>query len=307
LTDFLIGAGGWAYFQVPGLRSLETYANAFNFVEVNSTFYEIPNLRLVKSWRQRVPADFEFSVRCHKDVTHRFRLNPLTEALSTFKVMMDICRILQSKYMILVTPPSLGFSREKIESIRDFFESFNLTGVRIVWEVRRRRGEPVPSSLISLMQEYSVIHCVDLSREESAIDSSIVYTRVFGKGEHNIYQFTDEELMEIDEKIISKESDTAVISFHNVKMYKDAARYKIYKQTKEFFPVTKAKGQQSLREVLMEDAEFPASKEELIWDQGWKVIDLTDDRRIHAHRLLEQLPDKRFRDIEEVMMNLLKI
>ncbi len=84
------------------------------------------------------------------------------------------------------------------------------------------------------MQEYNIIHCVDFSREEPAIDSNIVYTRVFGKGEYNIYPFTDEELVEIDKKITSKESDTAVISFHNVKIYKDAARYKIYKKTKKF-------------------------------------------------------------------------
>lgn len=307
MTDFLIGAGGWAYFQVLGSRPLEAYVKAFNFVEVNSTFYQIPNPRIVKSWRQRVPTNFKFAVRCHKDVTHRFQLNPCIEALNTFTVMADICRILNSEYMVLGTPPSLDFSRAKIESIRDFFESLNLKGIRIIWEVRRRGGEPVPSSLISLMQEYSVIHCVDLSRETAAIDSNIVYTRLFGKGEHNIYQFTDEELMEIDKKIISKESDTAIISFHNVKMYKDAARYKIYKQTNKFSPVTKAKGKQSLREILMEDAEFPTSKEELIYDQGWKVIDLTDYTNIHAQKLLEQLPDKQFRDIEEVMMNLRSI
>jgi uncharacterized protein YecE (DUF72 family) len=303
MTKYLIGAGGWAYFHVPGLSHLEAYAQAFNFVEVNSTFYEIPSLGLVKSWRQRVPTDFEFSVRCHKDVTHRFKLEPFTEAINTFKMMVDICSILKSHFLVLLTPPSLDFTPNKIESIRHFFESIEQKRVRIIWELRRR-GEPIPSDLLSLMKDYHIIHCVDLSKEDPLIDSNIVYTRVFGKGEHNIYQFTDEELLEIDERIYNKESETAVISFHNVKMYKDAARYKIHHQTKTFPPVTKAKGQQSLMEVLGEDVEFPISKQELIKDQGWKVIDLTDDKRIHASRLLETLPDKRFRNIEEVMKNL---
>jgi hypothetical protein len=154
------------------------------------------------------------------------------------------------------------------------------------------------------MQEYGIIHCADLSREEPAVDSGTVYTRVFGKGEHNVYQFTDEELVEVDRRIMSRDHRTAVVSFHNIRMYKDAARYKIYKQTERFSPVTKAKGQQSLKEVLKEDAEFPATKQELIKDQGWKMIDLTENKRVHASMLLSQLPDKEFRSVDEVLNGL---
>jgi len=251
MTEFLIGAGGWAYFQVPGLRPLEAYARAFNFVEVNSTFYEVPSLKVVRSWRRRVPQDFEFS-----------------------------------------------------ESVRNFLESVDAKTIRIVWEVRREKGEPIPSGLVALMQDYGIIHCVDLSREDPAVGSDTVYTRVFGKGEHNVYQFTDEELVEVDRKIMSKDRRTVVASFHNLRMYKDAARYKIYKQTTRFPPVTGAKGQQSLKEVLMEDAQFPATKHELIKDQGWKAIDLTEKTRVHASMLLNQLPDREFRTVDDVLNSL---
>jgi uncharacterized protein YecE (DUF72 family) len=301
MTEFLIGAGGWAYFQVPGLRPLEAYARAFNFVEVNSTFYEIPNFQTVRSWRSRVPQDFEFSVRCHKNVTHEHRLEPDKEAFHTLEVMSDICRDLRSRFLVLETPSWLDFNDEKIESVGNFFGSVDLEGVRIVWEVRRGKGEYLPSSLIALMQEHGIIHCADLSREDPAVDSDTVYTRVFGKGEHNVYQFTDEELGEVDRRIMSRDHRTAVVSFHNVRMYKDAARYKIYKQTERFFPVTKTKGQQSLKEVLMEDADFPATKQRLIKDQGWKVIDLTENDRVRASMLLSQLPDKEFRSVDEVL------
>jgi uncharacterized protein YecE (DUF72 family) len=304
MTDFLVGAGGWDYFQVPGLSSLEAYAKAFSFVELNSTFYQIPSLQLVKTWRQRVPLNFEFSVRCHKDITHKFQLEPFVETFKTFEIMMDICRILNSQFLVLVTPSTLDFNREKINGIRNCLESLDLKRIKIVWEVRLKRGESIPSSLISLIQEYDIIHCVDASRESINIDSNIVYTRIFGKGIHNIYQFSDEELLEINEKLSNKKSDMVVISFHNVKMYKDATRFKIYKQTNRFLPVTKTRGLQSLKEVLMEDAVFPASKHELIRDQGWKVIDMTDTRRIHANILLDKLSDKSFRNVEEVIKNL---
>jgi len=304
MTEFLIGAGGWAYFQVPGLRPLEAYARAFNFVEVNSTFYEVPSLKAVRSWRRRVPQDFEFSVRCHKNVTHEHKLKPIKEAFKTFEIMTDICRSLRSRFLVLETPSSLDFNNERIESVRNFLESVDAKTIRIVWEVRREKGEPIPSGLVALMQDYGIIHCVDLSREDPAVGSDTVYTRVFGKGEHNVYQFTDEELVEVDRKIMSKDRRTVVASFHNLRMYKDAARYKIYKQTTRFPPVTRAKGQQSLKEVLMEDAQFPATKHELIKDQGWKVIDLTERTRVHASMLLNQLPDREFGTVDDVLNSL---
>jgi hypothetical protein len=89
-------------------------------------------------------------------------------------------------------------------------------------------------------------------------------------------------------------------------MYKDAARYKIYKQRKKFPPVTREKGQRALKEVLLEDTAFPVTRQELITTQGWKVIDLPDNQRVHAHTLLERLPDRCFTNIEEVLMTLPK-
>ena len=233
-------------------------------------------------------------------------MEPTEESFDTFRTMTNICWILNSRFLVLETPSTLDFSKTKIESVRDFLESINLKGIRIVWEVRRRKGEPVPSGVVALMQDHNIIHCADLSKEDPAIGSGTVYTRVFGKGEHNIYQFTDDELLEIDRKITRRGPETATVSFHNVRMYKDAARYKIYKQTKRFPPVTRGKGELSLREVLMEDAEFPVTKQELIKDQGWKVIDLTVDRRVHAYTLLGKLPDKRFRNVDEVLNSLPK-
>lgn len=45
----LVGAGGRAYFQVPGKPPLKAYSEIFNFVEVNSTFYEYPALATVNA------------------------------------------------------------------------------------------------------------------------------------------------------------------------------------------------------------------------------------------------------------------
>jgi uncharacterized protein YecE (DUF72 family) len=104
MPDFLVGTGGWAYFKVPNKPSLKTYSEVFNFVEVNYTFYEYPNLRLVEGWRKTVPKDFTFSVRCHQDLTHKIGLKPTDEANQVLGQMVNYCKILDSPFLVLETP-----------------------------------------------------------------------------------------------------------------------------------------------------------------------------------------------------------
>ena len=157
------------------------------------------------------------------------------------------------------------------------------------------------------MQDQSIIHCVDISKEEPFYESDQLYTRLFGKGRDNIYQFTDDELKYIDRRIRSRDYDQARISFHNVRMYKDAARLKIFRETGKFSPITQYLGLESLKKVLAEDARFPATKEELIKKQGWKVVDLTKKDRAHAKDLLQKLPSKKYQDIDEVIEALTRL
>jgi len=304
LSKYLIGAGGWAYFQVPGVHPLAAYSRAFDFVEVNSTFYEIPSLDLVKSWRRLVPPNFEFSVRCNKALTHKYKFQPVPEAFEVLKRMTAICKTLRAEILHLQTPASFQPTKANVDLIREFFSSADLKGIRVALKMRGAK-QPLNRDLITTMQDYNIIHCVDLSKdEEPAYKSDILYSRLFGKGPRNIYQPTDEELRKIDKKASKGDPKTVAVSFHFVRMYKDAARFKIYKQTGKFPKVTKSTGLNSLTEVLREDAEFPSNKTELIRHQGWKLIDLTEDKRVHASYMLEMLPEKTYNSVNEIVETL---
>jgi hypothetical protein len=179
--------------------------------------------------------------------------------------------------------------------VRDFLSSANLRGVRLVWEIRA----PTSPAVVDLMRDFSVVHSVDLCRDEPSFKSDVVYGRLFGKGKHNLYQFTDEELLEIDRNAQSSHKVIA-LAYHGARMNTDAARFMQYKKTGEFMPVTSFTGVDSVRAVLAEDAEFPASKAELIEDQGWKVVDVTFDKRVHLSELLSNIPEKSYSDVDEV-------
>ncbi len=304
MTRYLIGAGGWAYFQVPGVHPLVAYSKAFNFVEVNSTFYEIPNLKLVESWRRLVPPDFEFAVRCNKALTYKHKFQPTPEAFEVLENMITICRTLKAEILHIQTPATFQPTKSNVELIRNFFSSADLKGIRIALETRGTK-QPLDPNLVKVMQDYNMVHCVDLSKDEKpAYKSDILYSRLFGKGPHNIYQPTDEELRKIDKKASKGDHKTVAVSFHFVRMYKDAARFKIYKQTGKFPTVTKSTGLSSLTEVLREDAKFPSNKRELLRNQGWKLIDLTTDKRVHASHMLEKLPEKTYNSINEIVQTL---
>jgi uncharacterized protein YecE (DUF72 family) len=300
LTEYLIGTGGWAYFNVPHKPALKAYSETFRFVEVNYTFYEYPSTTMVERWRRTVPDEFTFTVRCHQDLTHRIGLKPADQAYAVFSRMINICRILDAPFLHLLTPASYVLDDIKIRQAEAFLSTLNLKDTRLAWEVR----SPIPKELIKLMQDVGIIHSVDVSKEEPSYKSDAIYSRVFGKGKHNIYQFTDDELIEIDQNIRKAKAKVAVITYHGLRMTSDALRFKRYKETGTFIPITAYTGIESAKAVLQEDIKLPSTKAELINQQGWKVIDLTRDTRVHLHELLSQIPEKTYNSLQEVIKEL---
>lgn len=305
MTKFFIGTGGWAYFTV-GPDPLVSYSTRYNFVEVNSTFYRLPSQNRVISWRQRVPNDFTFAVRCPQVITHHHHFNLNDNAIIPFHKICNIYHILAARYLVFVTPSQFPFTHQTITNIKECFHRLKEQDIQAVWEIRTPHHQ-LPRSIVDILRDYKIVHCVDLSKHLPLHSTHILYTRLFGRGQHNVYQFTNQELTELDQTIAKQNVDETVISFHNVRMYKDAARYHIYKETQSFPPVTPTFDHHSLRHVLLEDVQFPINTQDLIADQGWKVVDLSNNLTCHAHDFLSLLPNRDFQTIDEVLNTLQQI
>ena len=275
---------------------------------MNSTFYQIPLLKEVEEWRKLVPPDFKFAVRAHQSITHKYKLQPVEEVLEAFERMKQICGKLNAEVMHLQVPSFFELTKTSIINLRNVLSSVSLQKLRLALEIRGVRSSQLPPELLKTMREYNIVHCTDLSRGEMpAYESDILYTRLFGKGKHNVYQPTDEELSEIDNEASSGKSKKIFMSFHFVRMYKDAARLKTYKQSGKFPMITRSTGLASLEEVLSEDARLPSTKQELIRSQGWKIFDLTETNRIHVGDLLEKLPEATYNNLGEVAERLKRV
>ncbi|HEY2907543.1 MAG TPA: DUF72 domain-containing protein [Vicinamibacterales bacterium] len=56
--------------RAKGFDELAFYAEHFNTVEINSTFYGQPRADIARGWAERTPAGFEFSVKLYQKFTH---------------------------------------------------------------------------------------------------------------------------------------------------------------------------------------------------------------------------------------------
>ena len=85
-----IGCSGWSYGDwrgglypegLPQRRWLERYAEVFDTVEVNATFYRLPKESTVQGWVEQVPGDFLFAVKASRYLTHMKRLHEIAERI----------------------------------------------------------------------------------------------------------------------------------------------------------------------------------------------------------------------------------
>jgi uncharacterized protein YecE (DUF72 family) len=88
-----VGCSGWNYADwkeafypkgLPARRWLEHYAEFFRTVEVNNTFYRLPSRDAVANWATQTPADFVFTVKASRYLTHIKRLTTLEAGWERF-------------------------------------------------------------------------------------------------------------------------------------------------------------------------------------------------------------------------------
>ncbi len=295
--DALVGAGGWGYFT----GGLEAYARGFRFVEVNASFYRPVPEAYARRWRSRVPEDFVFALKASQVITHVDKLHATERGRTALAHDLRIAGTLLAPFVLLETPASLRFEKEELSGLRDL-AAMVPRGPRLGLEVRAYRRGPLPHELERAMADGQVLDVVDLSQTKPRVADSDVYTRLFGPGSSNVYQFDDAEMREIDRS--SGDAVRIAFTFHGVRMYQDAARFLTFKRTGAFPAATDRLGLASLEEVLRPDARFPASKDDLVKDQGWKVFDLDDKTRAHAAKFLERLPEKVYADLSQVVSDL---
>jgi uncharacterized protein YecE (DUF72 family) len=216
-----IGTGGWAYLPLGDGDRLRAYSELFDFVEVNTTFYHMPRLSTVRSWRRRVPPGFTFSVKCNRKATHELGLTPVEETFRVLEHMRLALRLLRSEMLVLQTPPSMHVDERKVSEVAAILPSAGLGGTQVFWEARSPRSWGRVEAVRAVMLREGIVPVVDLAKEPPLPEAGVTYSRMFGAS-----TFTGDLLSKINHRVTGWRGDSVVLTFHGGNMYVDALRYK---------------------------------------------------------------------------------
>jgi uncharacterized protein YecE (DUF72 family) len=135
-----VGTSGWQYRDwrgglypvgLPQDRWLERYARSFSVVEVNNSFYRLPERSVFERWRERTPDGFTFVVKASRFLTHLKRLRDAEEGVQRF---WERATGLGPKLgpVLFQLPPRFPADVRRLET----FLSWLPHGLRAAWEFR---------------------------------------------------------------------------------------------------------------------------------------------------------------------------
>ena len=135
-----VGTSGWQYAhwrrffypeRLPQSEWLAFFAQRFQTVEVNNTFYNLPEKSVFEQWRVKTPSDFCFALKMSRYLTHLKRLHDPEEPVKRF---MERASALGPKLgpVLIQLPPRFKANLELLEGTLERFEP----SVRVAVEFR---------------------------------------------------------------------------------------------------------------------------------------------------------------------------
>jgi len=195
-----IGCSGWNYRHWRGLfypekltvkRWFGFYAEQFDTVEINNSFYRLPPAATFDKWREQAPPGFAYAVKANRYLTQAKKLKDCAEPVAR---MMEPVRHLAASLgpILYQLPPSLRINLPRLEEFlgllpRDLIHVFEF----------RDRSWYVPETFALLERHGISFCCHDMagSMSERVATGPIAYVRFHGAGGKYWGRYADETLL----------------------------------------------------------------------------------------------------------------
>jgi uncharacterized protein YecE (DUF72 family) len=101
--NLYVGTSGYSYKEwkgtfypkkLPAKQMLRYYGEHFRAVEINNTFYRLPETSVVEAWAGEVPSDFRFVIKAPDQITHKQRLKDADDPVSR---LLEAARVLKER------------------------------------------------------------------------------------------------------------------------------------------------------------------------------------------------------------------
>jgi len=214
-----IGTSGWNYptgkgtwngifYPLPedrqrGFDELSFYAERFNTVEVNSTFYGQPRANATLGWVKRTPAGFDFAVKMFQKFTHpnmSIDPGPVTQAdVDAFKGGIDPLAAAGKLGPLLVQfPSSFQRTQEAVDYLDWLLKAF--ADFELAIELRHRTWSDAPETAQLLNERRAAWVQIDEPKFPSSIrqdlkgkGSDLYYLRLHGRNSKEWWDHAESE------------------------------------------------------------------------------------------------------------------
>jgi len=208
MANTYIGTSGWNYdhwrenFYPEDLDSsewLSFYQDQFNTVEINNSFYKLPEKETLRSWRDTVTKDFKLTPKANRYITHMKKLKEPEESLQN---MLEAFSELKDSIgpILFQLPPNWNFNRERL----GHFLSLLPEDKRAAFEFRDRSW--INDESLELLVEHNASFCIyDLTGYQTPeyMPADFVYLRLHGPNKEEELKgcYTEEQLTGWADKI----------------------------------------------------------------------------------------------------------
>jgi len=202
MAELFIGTSGWNYahwqdvFYPQGLSQgkwLQYYAEFFNCVELNVTFYRLVQKQTFQNWREKTPQDFYFVAKGSRFITHIKKLQQAQEPLNLF---IDNAIGLKEKLAAVLwqLPASL---KKDLKGLESFLRLLKKTEIRQVFEFRNITW--FDEEVYAVLKKYNACLCIAHSSRFPCIKevtADFLYLRFHGGGLLYSSEYSEQELKE---------------------------------------------------------------------------------------------------------------
>jgi uncharacterized protein YecE (DUF72 family) len=191
MPRILVGTSGYNYRHwwngvfypstLPQKGWLEFYSRFFDTVELNVSFYRLPNRKTFEGWYQRTPECFLFSVKGSRFITHIKRLKDCREPLEAF---FDHAQGLREKLSVMLwqLPPKFTLNLERVQEFCSLLRDISASNpVRQVFEFRDKSW--FCPELYGLLEKHNFCLCLAHSSVLPYVErttADFVYIRFHG-------------------------------------------------------------------------------------------------------------------------------
>lgn len=218
------------------------YAKILSCVEIQHTFYQPPQIDTLKSWRDQVPDDFEFSIKVWQLITHaaksptyrRLRqklteeqkmesgyFKPAPLVRNAWKTMLACADALRAKTVLFQCPASFKPSAENISNLEIFFTEVERNQLNFCWEPR---GSAWDDGLVQdICKRLDLWHVVDPFVKKTTTPDKCYY-RLHGRTGWR-YKYEEDEALDLAEILPVNPTRPAYVFFNNRYMLEDAVRF----------------------------------------------------------------------------------